>query len=133
MLGEYRHYGNPPLNGIPQVVDLFRHNKKNLYRAAPFLPLLSVVRHTLFLVRGSRVTAYSPCSTCQARRFIACPMWISARSQASSFPTILSRLNHFNLTAYRLSTSYPTLNLRGYPLRSKDSLLGGWLDRISHQ
>jgi hypothetical protein len=91
---------------------------------------------------GCRIFAMSdmPCSPTpgkqlQARHFIACSVWISDRSKASSFPLVLSGLNHFNLTAYGLSARCPTLNLRGHPLRFKDSLLGGWLvlpRRASH-
>ena len=38
----------------------------------------------------------------------------------------LSRLNPFNLTAYGLSSRYPTLNLWNYSHRSKDALPSGW-------
>ena len=47
----------------------------------------------------------------------------------------ISGLNHFNLTAYGLSSGCPTLNRFSYPQRFKDSLPGGWLDlpgRASH-
>jgi hypothetical protein len=69
----------------------------------------------------------TPGKRIQTRHFVVCPVSISDRSKASSFPLVLSRLNHFNLAAYGLSARCPTLNLRGHPLRSKDSLLGGWL------
>ena len=83
---------------------------------------------------GCHIFAMSdmPCSPTpgkryQARHSNAWPMLISDRSKASSFPLVISGLYHFSHMAYGLPARCPTLNPRGHPLESKDSLLSGWL------
>ena len=104
----------------------------------PFLPLLSVVRHTRFKTREqrtSRVAAYSQCPTCHGLRprrgatdlpFASGHVDFRHNYNVVPLDYNLSRLNPFNLTAYGLSSRCPTLNLGDCSRRSKDSLPGGW-------
>ena len=80
-----------------------------------------------------------PCSPTPGKwvlaRPTANPMVTSAICSTSSFPLNLTGLNHFSLAAYGLPARCPTLNRKGYPHWSKDSLPGGWLalpGRASH-
>jgi hypothetical protein len=53
---------------------------------------------------------------------------ISALATASSFLCqMISGLHRFNLSAYGLPACCPTHDHRGYPLRPKNLLPGGWL------
>ena len=84
-------------------------------RGPPGLPHIRYVRHAMVSDPGEvPVTCHSPLN-----------MLTSVTSTTSSLSTDLSRLNPFNLMAYGLSSRCPTLNLRDYSPRSKDSLPGG--------
>ena len=92
----------------------------------PGLPRVHHIRHAMLSDPGEAAPA----------RHCASLVWISASETASSFPCFhISRLNHFSLSAYGLPACCSTLNSRGYPLLSKNSLPGSWLNlpgRASH-
>jgi len=85
--------------------------------------------------RASRVAAHSLCQTCHGLRprggdprlAIVATNHIDFRRYKYVVPPIMVAFGAQSLQplAYGLPARCPTLNLRGYPLRSKDSLPGG--------
>ena len=85
-------------------------------RGSPGLPHIHFVRHAM-VSDPEEVLRDLPFAT---------SILTSVSINTSSLSTTLTRLIPFNLTAYGLSSRYPTLNLWNYFHRSKDSLPSGW-------
>ena len=86
-------------------------------RGSPGLPHIHYVRHAMVSdPEEMPLTCHSPMDILTS---------VSITTSSLSILT-LSRLNPFNLTAYGLSSRYPTLNLWNYSHRSKDALPSGW-------
>ena len=104
-----------------------------------FLPLLSVIRQTHFLLRNprvSRITTYSPCPTGQAlqpqgsefRLAALAPVHVDCLSfKGFILPNCTFGDQSFQPYSLLPVDRCPTLNLRGHPPHPKESLLSEWI------